>query len=574
MNKHRHLLKEIRELSSPPEGFQHFPKWIKAENHLNLIRKNAHDDELIICAFGKHVFIHTLVLSNNKLSSIDHEDLLDWSTSPSERAASYMCGGNDIYIERKELFTGTRTLKGAMNLGFIRNFNDQNNKNTSYYELNQEYSHLNDLHWHPEKKAFCCLDNRGNFENVVSANIENDVFRNTSLVTFMRKPLMKYLTVSDSSLVRLFDFTMFVESWDKNWNTGQVTEHIVSKKFFYRQNIVTEYASYTRGVQIISSSLSKKEALENKEKQWGFREGNKKYVEFIAFDWRNKQIKNISTNPNSTINYFQNVESLPYELSPAFFNSEVLLKYKGNLDKYDVGRRYISCRGAWCLKDYGVNEAGQVHAYIRELRELPYEEQIYWRSFNEEPESEGNMPHSLPNILSKQAFRADFLAMWSEPSNSEKLLFLIQKWNDQNAPWWSLQDERLLSRIHTPLANSRDEWEKAFVTLTKLIVEGLNQKYIRSVLKERKIPYGKEEKSIALLEKLLGKKLDGLRSVQHVRSKASHASGESADEMSKTALTEHETYGNHFQHVCGKVEKELKSIEDFFTQQETENDTK
>jgi hypothetical protein len=43
----------------------------------------------------------------------------------------------------------------------------------------------------------------------------------------------------------------------------------------------------------------------------------------------------------------------------------------------------IDCRGGWSLRDFDTNEAGQVHAYICDLRNLPYQEQLYWKSFNE-----------------------------------------------------------------------------------------------------------------------------------------------------------------------------------------------
>jgi hypothetical protein len=47
----------------------------------------------------------------------------------------------------------------------------------------------------------------------------------------------------------------------------------------------------------------------------------------------------------------------------------------------------VSCRSAWHLPGYDVNEAGQIHAYICDLRQLPYSEQLYWQSFNVEPKT-------------------------------------------------------------------------------------------------------------------------------------------------------------------------------------------
>ena len=91
---------------------------------------------------------------------------------------------------------------------------------------------------------------------------------------------------------------------------------------------------------------------------------------------------------------------MPFELSPAFFRPEVLLKYKADRDKYTVDevRQFISCRGAWGLESHDVNDSGQVHAYLCYLRHLPYQEQLHWKSHNEEPKG----------TISKRAFENDF----------------------------------------------------------------------------------------------------------------------------------------------------------------------
>jgi hypothetical protein len=34
-----------------------------------------------------------------------------------------------------------------------------------------------------------------------------------------------------------------------------------------------------------------------------------------------------------------------------------------------------------------VNEEGQIHAYIVDLRNLPYEERLHWKAYNEPPKA-------------------------------------------------------------------------------------------------------------------------------------------------------------------------------------------
>jgi hypothetical protein len=53
-----------------------------------------------------------------------------------------------------------------------------------------------------------------------------------------------------------------------------------------------------------------------------------------------------------------------------------------------------------------------------------------------------------------------------------------------------------------------------------------------------------------------------LRTVQNLRSKAKgHAGGGEAQQLANDALMEHESFANHFQHVCTQVADELEIIE-------------
>ena len=282
------------------------------------------------------------------------------------------------------------------------------------------------------------------------------------------------------------------------------------------------------------------------------------YVEFIARDFRNKRNANISTSPNATTNYFQaSHNDLPFELSPAFFHPEVLLKYKGDRDKYIIDERNIICRGGWMLRGFDVNGAGQVHAYICDLRELPYEEQLYWKSFNEAPKGG----------ISARAFTNDFEAKWEDTSDPlSKIKSIVQQWKDKTVTWWRLPDHRLADRVNTPRTSSRDEWGTAFKELSKLIVECFHIGGIRSELDRSNIEWVKNEKSLVLLERVVGRRLDSLRLVQRIRSKVdAHIGGDEAESLSTEALKKHGSYASHFDHVCRQVIDELKLIEQAFS---------
>ena len=384
---HKKLRERIALLDKVPEDPAEYTAWIIADGHLDLLRDNAKEDELVIYGSGDYTFVHAVVVGENKISPLDKGDLLRWNGKhPFSLCASYLFGGakDDVSIEGADFVA--KTLKGARQLVFARTFEGMKGKERSYIEILQEYVHLTEIHWRPERHAYCRFDENGDFDPIVSIQSkEGD--GDVTLVSFKREPLEQYLTATKSVLIRMFDFTLYKGNCPA-WPDGPENVINVSDDFFYQQKINPGKAAYTRGVQIIRPNRPKVEIFSS---LTGNRQENeeRRYVEFIACDWRNKCIREISTDPAATTNYFEaHKNSLPFELSPAFFSPNVLQEYKGDKDKYTIGERDIQCRDKWALRRYDVNEAGQVHAYICDLRKLPYREQLHWLSKNEKPQGQ------------------------------------------------------------------------------------------------------------------------------------------------------------------------------------------
>jgi len=119
------------------------------------------------------------------------------------------------------------------------------------------------------------------------------------------------------------------------------------------------------------------------------------------------------------------------------------------------------------------------------------------------------------------------------------------------------------------LTTSRDEWAEAFMDLAKLVVEGFVIAVIRAKLEELGVVYENKEQSIALLERLINTRaestekqvLTGLRAVQLIRTKVKrHASGREVEMMLREVLAQHESFANHYKHVCATVALELQTI--------------
>jgi hypothetical protein len=185
---------------------------------------------------------------------------------------------------------------------------------------------------------------------------------------------------------------------------------------------------------------------------------------------------------------------------------------------------------------------------------------LHWQIYNEEPKAG----------IARRAFTTDFKGEFSDlPNPLGSVLSIARRWNEEKVTWWTLRDDKL--RVNTPLTTNRDEWAESFMDLAKLIVEGFETKPIRAKLRESKVPFANDDRTIALLEKIVGRnasgqRLEGLRTVQNLRSKAKgHVGGSDAEELAQQALMEHETFGNHFRHVCELVADDLTAIERAFT---------
>ena len=167
--EHKKLIERISQLDKVPENAAEYAAWIKAGEHLALLRDNAKQNELIIYAANHYVFIHTVVVSENSLSPLDQDDLLRWS-DPLKPFASYAYGGgkDGVWIERTDHPSGSKILENARQLVFGRDFEGLKDKDALYYEILQEYSHLTHIHWRPEQHAYCCFDKNGDFDHIVS----------------------------------------------------------------------------------------------------------------------------------------------------------------------------------------------------------------------------------------------------------------------------------------------------------------------------------------------------------------------------------------------------------------------
>ena len=601
--KHERLRKRIVELDTPPEGPAAYENWIRARSHLAFIKANSDESELVVfayhdCRFVGHdrTYIDSYILDQASLGKLDISVLRSVSESPdplpSDSSAIYSNDGNTLAIRRGLQVNINRRFERATSLVFDRTRKVTVDKKERYLEILQDYIHVSDVHWWPEQSAYCRIDDHGDLEAVVSITCD-DSDEHLVLASFKREPLDQYLAVRNSVLVRLFNFDLYSETIVEEIRKGQVNSKqvecdVFKDSIFFDQKIRSGHMGWTKGVQILNLGVPKDKLVASIFKR---QSKETEYVDFEAWDFRNDpnvQMKSefpgelvatdlseypgtsipattISTDPEATTHYYAaKGNQLPFDTSPIFFRPEILLRYKDELDKYTVESGRVTCRGGWSI-DYDFNKAGQVHTSLRRLKRLPYNEQLYWKSFNEAPKAE----------MSERAFHHWFKA--ERFPGSEPLADIVRtlsRWRDEGVAWWKILDDSLLSRDISPRTSSREEWASSFMAFSKLVIAGFQIRVIRKSLRDAQIEFDKQQdKSIALLEKLRASqqgpdessRLEGLREAQAIRSKvAAHLPGSEADRLSSAALQNHGSYTAHFNNVCRIVTNELKVIEGLF----------
>lgn len=562
--EHKRLVERIKELNQPPTSAHRLTAWLEASQHIEFLEDNSKEQEIVIWARNSTTSIQGLVVREDRLHPLDKQDLLRWQGNGFEPRADFFWQAetDDVVLEESRNSWGADSLSGAQRLVFGRHRRGFGAKDGAYFEPLQEYLHATDLHWLDYEGAYCSFDGNGDLLPAISMTMRNGD-SGSDLVSFRREPLERYLAATKSLLVRLFDFEFLTDpNLETDWS--DMTEAVVDNgdQLFAKRWANPTVGSGTRGVQILAPKRPLPEILKKLDG-----EGDAgPFQEFIAHDVRNNRVTTISTDPAETTNFFEAAgNSLPFGLSPAFFSPEVLSRYKTDRQKYTVDEKFrtITSRAGWQLRSFDVNDAGQVFAYIVYLRELPYSEQQYWKVFNEEAKA------GIP----ERSFRRDFGGVGATPEPLVELLIKLEEWHVAQVTWWKLRNARLLEQVNTPYSGSRDEWAQAFEDLAKLVVEGFETTAIRTRLGELLIPFSGEDRTIALLEKLLlgeqavakGERLSGLREAQQVRTMvAAHTFGQEAHELESQAKLQHGSFAAHFQSVCKTIIGELEHIEKAF----------
>ena len=551
----------LHRASAPPDG-DAFATWVRLDDATHLLRADLNQDDIILYCSAGDVFFHAVLAPSDVLTPPDATDLMHWSGNPYDSwGVAYSTDPRKASIEPPLARSPSKAIAKGEQLVFARRFAGVSDETS--IELLQKLMHLYGLYYLEERSAYCRLDERGDLEDVVTITRTDDFGGHgagRTVVTIKRSVIDEYMGITDTTMVRMFEITRWNPRSFGGWTGDHDAELRTDDDLIYRRHVEPQHAGYMRGVQIVSSRIPQKDtaAPNDLEDQCA-----RKYESFVAIDWKHDTVREISTEPGQTADYFVQSD-LPFEMSPAFFRPEVLLRYKSDSDKYTLQDRSISCRGTWHIQTYDVNDAGQVHTYIVYLRRLPYEEQLHWKAHNEPPKA----------WISKRAVRTDFEGIWDgEYDALQSLRQVVRQLNEAAPLWWSHRTERAIEGVHYPVTTSPDEWADEILRLDQLVIEGLRGKGLRALAASMGRAPDPALASLKLVEECLmglgwneerAREVTApMHSLHYYRSMVkAHSKGKEEKQLRKDVLRKYRTYGQHFRALCADCDAGLRTIHD------------
>ncbi len=254
--------------------------------------------------------------------------------------------------------------------------------------------------------------------------------------------------------------------------------------------------------------------------------------------------------PERLNNMFGKIPEQPHYLTPVQFRREVLQKYYDNPHRFEVVDGSVQCKGLWSMR-VDNDSSGPVTAWLGDLgRDLSDNERQHWLQYNIPPEGG----------ISETFYRRQVRGQFFDPQMPD--LVFKRQYESVNKNWlkkygWPLflpvhdGDTHLIQTVHVPVSNNQAEFETQVLTLTKLLVDSLNESEIQKGLTSLQ----KEDRGLSKLSKFFAENavvgyephIKFLKSLQNLRSAGSaHRKGKnytSAAAVFKLGESEIKTVG-------------------------------
>lgn len=387
----------------------------------------------------------------------------------------------------------------------------------NYAEIGEEFRLFHGLYHDRQSDRYIKIDDAGSETIVAEVSPQR--------VRIRVKEIRQFLAIKEMHLVVTFDCDVGSEATlsqlgltagPQAQHTGEILTYSLA------------YGDYSTSAESAFSTLLGKRLITPLPKEqsgfWGFApEEEDRYVEFIiGVDEAGKDVLH-SSDHERLGNLFGGNPGAPQYLTPVYFRRAVLDKYYQQSSKYSVEDGYLRCGGFWGMR-MDNHQKDQVMAWLGDLgRDLPYEEQLHWRSYNIQPNGR----------ISATTYRRQILAVATNSDRPEhEFSRLYQRLAASCAEvlgWQVLlplasEDLHHLGGIRIPATDEQKDFDDLVLALTKILVDSLNEKELSNLVPAAE--RGEIKGSISRLEKAMAARgvvgfeehIKFLRSLQELRS--------------------------------------------------------
>jgi hypothetical protein len=433
-----------------------------------------------------------------------------------------------------------------------------------YWEISEEFRHYFNLFEDRKNERFFEIDNNGDEIDVVRMNAGN--------IKIKLNYIRDFLATKKMALLIQYEFDKSSPKTIKEQNIAEENITVKDGNYCYVYyagdydfSFDGKQKSYSRlyGVKVIDSFPTVKVR--------GFSRDDRKYEEFfIGFNEAGNALY-FTCEETKLSDGYKNLEA-PNYLTPVFFKKDVLTKYYSQPSKYSINDGQVSCAGLWSLR-IDNNHTEYVMVFLGDLGRLEYKEQLHWKHNN--LETKDKMSHTC--------FTRNFQVQFAPPEKSD--LFFKSRYEQVKENWkkkmgWDLfqslsrDDEYHLKTLRIPLTNEQKEFDEQVLSLTKLLIDSLNEKEL-----VKGMPLLEpNSKGISKLEAFLQNRnfhssqmIKFLRDLQELRSSGvAHLKGSQYDKMKKAFGIGGKELSNVFDGILLEAIKFLNTLD--FTVLETKKE--
>ncbi|MDE0324982.1 MAG: hypothetical protein OXN27_13795 [Candidatus Poribacteria bacterium] len=364
----------------------------------------------------------------------------------------------------------------------------------SYFEISEEFRLFHNLYHDRETDTYIKIDDAGD-ETTVAIVKSNEV-------QIRLKEIRQFLAVKEMYLSLLFEFNVYSRYSLEELGLSEFEQCDFKHKglmcwTYDRWNIPVQK------FQSISRLRARKliEPLPKSKSSFGDFAGEPKYVKFIVDVDENGDEVYHTCDPYKLDDHLGENSDAASKYTIVHFRKQVLDKYSiGEPTKYYVRDSMVGC-GLWSMK-IDDDHPDKVCVFLRELCNLPYSEQIYWRSYNIPPEGG----------VSESFYRRMIQGEWVNSSQPD-ILFKqsyeqLQKASEECLGWQLLKpldsgDEYRFQRLRIPVNDEQCHFDDLVQDLQTILIESINVKPLKRLLPAAEKANLKCKGSIEILKETL-----------------------------------------------------------------------